>query len=159
MTALEYIIAPAEFNNWQALYDLLEAGFAPMEERIDPPSSFNALTPDLLREKAKIETLLVVFDIDTLVACAFIKQMLDAIYVGKIAVDVKYQKRGIGRNIMEMAAEFARERGKQWLELQIRIELIENHATFAALGFAKTGESAHEGFNRPTSITMRRRVG
>ena len=33
-------------------------------------------------------------------------------------------------------------------------ELIENHATFAALGFRKTGETAHAGYSRPTSITM-----
>ena len=130
-----------------------------MEARIDPPSSFNALTPELLQEKTVDETLLIVLEDETLVACAFFKQMPDAIYVGKIAVDVKYQKRGIARNIMEMAADFARERDKQWLELQTRIELIENHKTFAALGFVKTGEIAHEGFNRPTSITMRRMVG
>ena len=41
------------------------------------------------------------------------------------------------------------------LELSTRIELVENHATFARMGFAKTAETAHEGFDRPTSIVMR----
>ena len=40
-----------------------------------------------------------------------------------------------------------------------RIELTENHATFAALGFAKVAETAHPGYKRATSITLRRRVG
>lgn len=130
-----------------------------MESRIDPPSSFKKLTPELLCEKAAVETLLVVFDDEILVACAFFKEISGAIYLGKIAVDTEYQRRGIARNIVKNAANFARSRGKQWLELQTRIELIENHKTFAALGFKKTGESAHEGYDRPTSITMRKWVG
>ncbi|MFN7434077.1 MAG: N-acetyltransferase, partial [Betaproteobacteria bacterium] len=46
--------------------------------------------------------------------------------------------------------------GRTALELQTRIELTENHATFAALGFAKVAETAHPGYARPTSITLRR---
>jgi hypothetical protein len=44
------------------------------------------------------------------------------------------------------------------LELESRIELTENHQAFAALGFTKTGETAHPGYNRATSITMRKPV-
>lgn len=47
---------------------------------------------------------------------------------------------------------------KAYLELETRIELLENHATFAALGFVRVTESAHPGFSRPTSITMRKPV-
>ena len=159
MLELKYIISPAVFDDWQALYNLLERGFAPMETRIDPPSSFNNLTPELLREKAEIETLLIAMHDESLVACAFLKQMPEATYVGKVAVDENYQKRGIARSIMEQAADFARSRDKKWLELQTRIELIENHKTFASLGFVKTSESAHQGYDYPTSITMRKRVG
>lgn len=36
--------------------------------------------------------------------------------------------------------------------------LVENHEAFAALGFAKVAQSAHPGFDRPTSITMRKPV-
>ena len=41
-------------------------------------------------------------------------------------------------------------------ELDTRIELTENHATFAALGFTKIAERAHDGYERPTFITMRK---
>jgi phosphinothricin acetyltransferase len=44
------------------------------------------------------------------------------------------------------------------LELQTRVELIENHNTFSALGFEKVAETAHPGYSRPTSITMQRAV-
>ncbi len=56
---------------------------------------------------------------------------------------------------MESAFEFARSNECSALELETRVELVENHATFAKFGFVKIGESAHEGFDAPTSIRMR----
>jgi hypothetical protein len=40
------------------------------------------------------------------------------------------------------------------LELQAGGELVENHATFRALGFTKVAETVHPGDTRPTSITI-----
>ena len=159
MSPLQYITDPQNFNNWQALYDLLKQGFAPMEGRIDPPSSLNKLTPELLCEKAKVETLVIVQDGEQLAACVFLKPLEDAYYVGKLAVGDRYRGQGIARKLIELAENVARKDSKDWLELQVRVELAENHATFAALDFVKTGETAHAGYNRPTSITMRKRVG
>ncbi len=44
------------------------------------------------------------------------------------------------------------------LEVEIRIELIENHEAFRRLGFVKTSEGAHDGFDRITYIVMRKEV-
>lgn len=46
--------------------------------------------------------------------------------------------------------------GLRGVELQTRIELTANHATFAALGFVETGRSAHPGYVLPTTLTFRR---
>ncbi len=59
---------------------------------------------------------------------------------------------------MQAAEDCARQTGHAVLELETRIELTENHDTFAALGFVKTGEHAHDGYDRPTFITMRKRL-
>ena len=72
----------------------------------------------------------------------------------KLAVDQAYRRRGILRSLITFAQDMARAEGKSALELQTRVELVENHATFAALGFTKSGETAHAGYDRPTSITM-----
>jgi GNAT superfamily N-acetyltransferase len=82
----------------------------------------------------------------------------DALHIGKLAVRPDLQGAGIGRKLVEAAREEARLRGLAMLELQTRIELTENHAMFASMGFVKTAETAHEGFDRPTSITMRARA-
>ena len=44
------------------------------------------------------------------------------------------------------------------LELQTRVELVENQAAFLAMGFVEVGRTAHKGYDRPTSITYRRAV-
>ena len=58
--------------------------------------------------------------------------------------------------LMQAAEQLARQRGKRALELQTRIELVANHATFARMGFVEVARTAHEGFDRPTSITYRK---
>ena len=57
---------------------------------------------------------------------------------------------------MHAAEDFARDSGHAVLELETRIELTENHETFAAMGFVRTAEHAHAGYDRPTSITMKK---
>lgn len=44
------------------------------------------------------------------------------------------------------------------LELETRIELVENHSIFAAMGFKKIGETAHDGYQNATSVTMQNRL-
>ena len=130
--------------------------FAYMEERIDPPSSLMRMSPATLREKSREETLVIVRDGDELIACGFLKETPDTIYLGQLAV--RHDRRGLGllRNIVTVAERLARSKNKDVLELQARVELTENHATFTALGFVQTGTTAHEGYDRPTSITMRK---
>ena len=148
--------APTGFSDWDELHGLLHTCFAYMADRIDPPSSLNRMTPDDLRSKAETETLVLAYDAGRLVGCAHLAARPDAIYIGKVAVLPAYQRRGILRRMMAIAEDLAREQGKQALELETRIELTENHATFRALGFAKSAEKAHAGYDRPTSITMRK---
>lgn len=57
--------------------------------------------------------------------------------------------------MIDFAAAYARREGRKALELQTRIELLENHKAFAAMGFRKIGESSHEGYDRPTEVNMR----
>jgi hypothetical protein len=57
---------------------------------------------------------------------------------------------------MQAAEDLALSRGKGAIELQTRVELAGNHAAFARLGFRQTERTAHKGYDRPTSITMRK---
>lgn len=144
------------FSDWAELLGLLRESFAFMEGRIDPPSSVLRLTPGSLALKAQEEHLFVARDEGELVGCVFASPRGGSLYMSKLAVRPDRQRCGIGRRLMEAVEKHARERGYPNLELETRIELSENHDTFAAMGFSRVAENAHEGYDRPTFVTMRK---
>ncbi|WP_315853079.1 GNAT family N-acetyltransferase [Rhizobium terricola] len=146
------------FDRHGDLLELILRAFAYMDWRIDPPSSAHRLTPALLKEKASQECAFVAQDGGRLAGCIFLKPEPDALYIGKLAVEPTMQGRGIGRRLLVTAEATAREHGLKALRLETRIELIENHRVFSGWGFHKTAENRHAGFDRTTSIEMRREL-
>lgn len=144
------------FSRWDEVLALIMRAFAFMDGVIDPPSSAHLLSVDTLRDKAGRETGLVALDGARIVGCVFALERAGDFYVGKLAVDPDCQGQGIGRRLMRAVELLALDHGKVALELQTRIELTANHAAFARLGFHETERTAHDGYARPTSITMRK---
>ena len=139
-----------------ALLKLIRDSFAYMDGRIDPPSSMHRLTLD---EIAQHCTSGEVWSLGVPpVACLFLTPKPDCLYLGKLAVRTDLRRQGLAARLVALAVERARALGLPALELQTRVELVENHATFARLGFVRVGTTAHPGFDRPTSLTMRRTV-
>lgn len=149
--------APPDFAEWEALLALLRRAFAYMEGRVDPPSSLTRMDAAALRDKAGAEALLLAHDATGgLVGCLFAADRGDALHIGKLAVEPARQGERIGAALMAAAEALARGRGLPALELETRVELTGNHRAFARMGFEKVGESAHAGYDRPTSFTFRR---
>ena len=149
-----------EFSRWQELLTLIMSSFAYMDGVIDPPSSAHRLTLENLAEKARVEIAFVALDGDEIVGCLFCRPEPPAcLYVGKLCVSPKAQGKGIGSVLLEQAEALARELALPALRLETRIELIANHAKFAAWGFVKTAENAHPGYSRTTSIEMTKFLG
>lgn len=137
----------------EAALTLIRGAFAYMDGRIDPPSSMHRLCADAMLENGGL------WGIGTpLRACVVLTPMNDALYIGKLAVADAARGQGLARAMIMLAAQEAQRLNLAWLELETRIELTENHAVFGALGFRKVGETAHPGYDRPTSITMRKAV-
>jgi len=146
----------SEFNDWQALLNLLHVAFEYQHALINPPSSLHVLSLQNLAEKIQSETLLVASDDKELVGCVFLRPTKNSLYIGKFAVLPKMQGTGIGRKLMNEVHQEANQLKISLLELQVRIELVENRATFETMGFVKTAETAHKGFDKMTSITMQK---
>ena len=157
--AIEIKPVPAEFGDWEALMALLHAVFAFQHSRIEPPSALHRFDAKSIAVKAKEEQLFLALDDGELVGCIFARPRAGSLYVGKMAVSPKRQGQGIGRRLMQATEGLARRSGLGALELETRIELTENHETFAALGFVKVSEGAHAGYDRMTFITMRKQLG
>lgn len=148
----------AGFCDWKGLLALIGASFAYMHGRIDPPSSATALSAASLQQKALTEIGFVACSDDMLVGCVFCRPEVACLYIGKLAVLPGQQGKGIGRQLLATAEDIARQMRLPALRLETRIELVENHATFATWGFAKTAEHAHPGFARTTFIEMRKHL-
>ena len=143
--------------DWQHLRDLLARAFGRMEGRIDPPSSLHGLTPADIAAQAVAGEVWVIGA--PAVACVFLTTLPHALYLGRLAVDPAVQRMGYGRRLIGVAQSRAHDLGLPALELWTRIELVENHAAFRALGFVQTGTHAHEGYDRPTTLIFTKRLG
>ena len=150
--------ATKRFDHWAELNSLIQGAFAYMDGMIEPPSSAKSLDLESLKEKAKSETLLLAYFQDSLAGCCFLRIECKFVYIGKMAVSHAHQRKGLGARFIELSEDIARANGCKILQLETRIELKDNHRVFEKLGFVKTGETAHEGFKRPTSITMEKHV-
>lgn len=137
-----------------AVLALIRTTFAYMEGRIDPPSSMHRLTLAELEVQAETAEVWVIEESGRVVACVMLTPKAGALYLGKLAVAVTHRGRGLARRLVALAEERARALGLPAVELQSRVELTENHSAFAALGFRVAAETAHPGFDRPTSLTF-----
>jgi GNAT superfamily N-acetyltransferase len=149
---------PADFTDFAALHALLSTSFAFMAQRIDPPASMSRMGVDDLRDKAAQDDLILIRTRGRPVACLFGRAQPDGYCLEKLAVAAAQRRRGLARQLIDAAAAQARGRALEVLQLQTRVELVENHAAFAAMGFVEVGRTAHPGYDRPTSVTMRKRI-
>jgi ribosomal protein S18 acetylase RimI-like enzyme len=142
----------AEPFDWAGLLALIQRAFKGMEGRIDPPSSLHRLTTEGIAEQARTGEVWVIGD--PVAACVFLTVKPGRLYLGKLAVEPAQQGRGYGKALVRLAETRCAALGLPLLELETRVELVENHAVFRKLGFVETGRKAHAGFDRPTSITF-----
>ncbi len=137
---------------------LIRDAFAYMDGLIDPPSSMHNLTTADLSASARHGEIWVLTDGDNPVACIVMTPRENSLYLGRIAVSDPFRRQGLARQLIALAETRARALGLPRLELQSRVELTGNHSAFAALGFARTAETAHPGHARPTSFTFTKAV-
>lgn len=137
--------------------NLIRTSFAYMEGRIDPPSSMHRLSLDALRDQMQDGEVWVIGDRPD--AVVFLTPKPGRLYLSKLAVDQNQRGRGLAHRLVTQAETRAEALGLKVLELQTRVELVENHTAFARMGFVKTGEVAHPGYDRTTSITMQKLLG
>lgn len=136
------------------ILNLLQVSFAYMQSRVNPQSSMRNLSVETIKDQCVSGEVWAIGKAPY--ACIFLKEKHDCLYLGKLAVNPEARGHGYARRLVELAEERAISKGLPALELETRIELLENHATFQRLGFIKISEGAHDGFDRPTYIIMRK---
>ncbi|MEM7596841.1 MAG: GNAT family N-acetyltransferase [Pseudomonadota bacterium] len=131
---------------------LIRGSFTFMDGRIDPPSSMHRLTETAIQDHCDTGEVWTVGRPVT--ACIFLMPQPDSLYIGKLAVAETHRGQGLAHQLVTHAETRARARGLTTLMLETRIELVENHAAFARLGFSIMAKAAHPGYARPTFVVM-----
>ena len=155
------VVTPTQAQNpypWGKILTLVQTSFTYMENRIDPPSSMHLLTTDAIAKQSEIGEIWVIEQQGTPIACVFMTPKTNALYIGKLSVSDSHRGKGLARLLVDCAAQRARTLGFDRLKLQTRIQLVENHCAFERMGFRKTGETTHAGYDHPTSITMQKEL-
>lgn len=129
---------------------LMQAAFAAHDGLIDPPSSINRLRLSDLQ--ARHVSVLAVGRPPR--AAVLLTRRSDHLAIGKLSVAADARRSGLARRLLDRAAADARAMGLAQLRLQTRVELTDNHRAFRAMGFRKIAETAHPGYDRPTSLTF-----
>ncbi len=76
----------------------------------------------------------------TIIGCVSLLEKETAIYLGMLTVNPTIQSKGIGRTLLDASTDFAKDLGKQYIEMTVitkRAELIE---WYERKGYVKTGE-------------------
>jgi ribosomal protein S18 acetylase RimI-like enzyme len=136
-----------------AIHALITRAFAGMHTRIDPPSSLALLTVDSLQSGGEVWAIG-----HPPIACMILTPHVGHLYLGKLAVDPAQRGRGLARILIAHAVARARLLKLPKIQLLTRVELVENHLTFARLGFTQTATFTHPGFTRPTALTFTKEV-
>ena len=91
-----------------------------------------------------------------ILGCVMVQLMDDDLYFGRLAVVPEARGQGIARRLIEAVEDEARRRELAGVRLGVRIVLTENQRLFTSLGYVEISREAHEGFDHPTSINMRK---
>ena len=147
-------LSPGGFDDWEAVHALLVTSFAYMDGQIDPPSSLTKMNAEDLRELARKCDFVLARYGDRIVGFGFGSAQGNALYLSKLAVHPDARNRGILRRIVSRFADLAIASGMTAVTLQTRVGLEDNHIIFNALGFIKSCETRHPGYDRVTSFTF-----
>ena len=79
----------------------------------------------------------------------------DHLLIENIAIDPRFQHRGLGRMLVEFAEQKARTRGYGEVRLYTNVLMTENVEFYGRLGFAETHRATEDGYAR---VFMRKRI-
>ena len=140
------------------LLTVIQQAFAQYQGQLQPPSSAEHKTVDIIRAELQTANALVVETAGQIVACVFYRRQDGAFYLDRLAVLPAYRQRGLALALLQAIETRAREQGVAYLTLSVRLPLRELQAYYQKLGFVPYALGTHEGFTQPTYVKMRKQL-
>lgn len=90
------------------------------------------------------------------VGCVLFRIYEGDLYFGRLSVVPQARGIGLAHRLIAAVERQARALGLPGVRLGVRVVLTENQDLFRSLGYHEISREAHEGFDYPTSINMRK---
>lgn len=140
-----------------AIAATIAASFEQYRGKLEPESgAFRETAESIAAELARESGAIVAERNGRMIGCVMVKLEEDDLYFGRLSVVPEARGQGIARRLVEAVEDEARRRELAGVRLGVRIVLVENQQLFSSMGYVETSREAHEGFDRPTSINMRK---
>jgi ribosomal protein S18 acetylase RimI-like enzyme len=91
-----------------------------------------------------------------MLGCVMVKLLEGDLYFGRLAVLPDARGQGLAKRLVEAVEDEARRRELPGVRCGVRVVLTDNQRLFWSLGYLEIGREAHEGFDHPTSINLRK---
>ena len=103
---------------------------------------------DDYRQRIREHAVWVLPDGDAIAALVVLLPEADHLLLDNIAVDRRWQGKGLGRRLMDFAEDEARRRGYSEVRLYTHEKMTENVAMYPRFGYEETGRGTQAGFER-----------
>ena len=140
-----------------AIAATIAASFEQYRGKLEPESgAFRETADGIAAELARESGAILAERNGRILGCVMVKLIDDDLYFGRLSVVPEVRGEGIARRLVEAVEDEARRRELAGVRLGVRIVLVENQQLFSSMGYVETSREAHEGFDQPTSINMRK---
>lgn len=151
------VLRAATVGDAPALARTIAAAFEQYRGTLVPESgAFRETADGIARELANGAGAFVAERGGTIVGCVMTRLKDGDLYFGRLSVLPAARGANVAARLIAAVEDEARRRGLPGVRLGVRIALPGNQRLFQSLGYREISREAHPGFDRPTSITLRK---
>jgi ribosomal protein S18 acetylase RimI-like enzyme len=138
-----------------AVLAVIRAAFTDHQDKLDPPSSAERKTLEVMRqEMACADTFVICTPAGAIVACILARQDHGTMHWERLAVDPNHRGDGLASQLMDRVEQRARELNIATLRLEVRLAMTHNRSIYERRGYTVVDYGSHDGYDAPTFQTM-----
>jgi ribosomal protein S18 acetylase RimI-like enzyme len=151
------VLRPATPADAAALAATIAAAFEQYRGKLVPESGAFRETADTIAAELRNGAGAIIAERnDVVLGCVMTKLEEGDLYFGRLSVLPAARGEGLARRLVEAVEAEAQARDLPGVRLGVRVVLTDNQRLFQSLGYREISREAHEGFDHPTSINMRK---
>jgi len=151
------VLRSATIDDALAITLTILAAFEEFRGKLVPESGAFAETPRTIAAELENGAGAIIAERNgSIVGCVMYRLYEGDLYFGRLSVLPEARGIGLAKRLIAAVERQARALGAPGVRLGVRVVLTDNQQLFESLGYREISREAHEGFDYPTSINMRK---